>query len=293
MKRIVKVAAKILLGLVLLLAVLLLAHPLWLAPAARSVANSAVPGITKTEFNLGRLALNAYSGNFSVGDVLLGNPKGYDERVALKVGEVKVIADMGTIADDVIVLKEVSVKDVFLSYVYNDGVDNFTQISKNASSGDAQSDVSAQKQDSEEKPLAEKKADAKTSGGSEKKSKKVIIDRLSLSGITVKLGPIPLPVPPITLTDIGRKSNGVTLAELGEQLFNAIMKGVGAAKDGLTALGALIGDGAGGLTKELEKINVKSAQDSVQKTGEAVGDSLKKTGEAVKDAADALKSLFK
>jgi hypothetical protein len=278
MKKIVKVAAKILLGLVLLLAVLLLAHPLWLAPAARSVANSVVPGITKTEFNLGNLALNAYSGNFSVGDVLLGNPEGYDERVALKVGEVKVVADMGTVADDVIVLKEVSVKDVFLSYVYNGGVDNFTQISKNASSGDAQRDVSAQKQEAEGKALAEKKADAKTSGGSEKKSKKVIIDRLSLSGITVKLGPVPLPVPPITLTDIGRKSNGVTLAELGSQLFNAIMNGVGSAKDGLKVLGSLLGDGAADFTKQLEKVDVKR---------------LQKTGGAVKDAAGALKSLFK
>lgn len=274
MKKIVKVAAKILLGLILLLVVLLLVHPLWLAPTAKGIANSVVPGITKTEFGLGRLVLNAYSGNFLVGDMLLGNPEGYDERVALKVGEVKVVADMGTVTDDVIVLKEVTVKDVFLSYVYNGGVDNFSQISKNASSGDPESGASKQKPEPAEKTSAGEKP--------EKKSKKVIIDRLSISGITVKLGPVPLPVPPITLTDIGRDSKGISLTELGNQLLNAIMKGVGSATDGLGALGALIGEGASDLKKQVENANVKGAQDS-----------LKKTEDAVKDAAGALKSLFK
>jgi hypothetical protein len=277
-----KTLIKILFVIVFLPAVLLLVHPWWLAPAVKGIANSAVPGITKTEFHLGGMSLNAYRGEFSAADVLLGNPEGFDERVALKVGSVNVVADMGTVADDVIVLKEVTVKDVFLSYVYNDGVDNFTQISKNASSGDVQSGTSAQKPEAAKKTAGGDTAANRQGGTKEAKSKKVIIDRLRLSGITVKFGPIPLPVPPITLTDIGRKSNGVTLAELGSQLLNAVMNGVGSAKDGLGALGVLLGEGASDLKNHLKKGDTKAAQES-----------FKKTGAAVKDAADALKSLFK
>ena len=299
MKKLVKTAAKILLGVVLLLAVLLLAHPLWLAPAAKTIANSKVPEIVKADFSLGKFSINGYSGEFLVGDMLLGNPEGYDERIALKVGEISVAADMATVCSDVIVLKEVLVKDVFVSYVHKGGVNNFDQIAQNASGGKKSDGVSgepeAESAKAEAKPEAEKV---------EKESKRVIIDRLVLDGITVKLGPIPLPVPSITLTGIGRKSNGVTFAELGEQLLNAIMKGVGAAKDGLKALGSLIGEGTADLTKQLEKVDVKAAgkildgsgeavQDSLKKSGEAVQDSLKKSSEAVKDAAGALKSLFK
>ena len=65
---------KILLGVVVLLALLLLAHPFWLASVAKGVANRVVPGKTKTEFNLGQLAINAYNGKVFVGDLLLGNP---------------------------------------------------------------------------------------------------------------------------------------------------------------------------------------------------------------------------
>jgi hypothetical protein len=91
-----------------------------------------------------------------------------------------------------------------------------------------------------------------------------------------------LPVPPITLTGVGRKSNGVTLAELGSQMLNAIMNGIGSAKDGLGALGALLGEGASDLKNQIRKGDMKAAQDS-----------LRKSSEAVKDAAGALKSLFK
>lgn len=273
-----KALVKFLFAAVLLFAVLLLAHPLWIGAAVRAVANRVVPGITKTEFDLGQVSLNAYRGELGVGDLLLGNPSGYGERVALKIGSADVVADMGTVTGDVIVLKEVTVKDVFVSYVHHDGTDNFSQISKNASSSGKKDVASAP----EREPAAGEKAADGRSGGAEKKSKRVIIDRLSLSGITVKFGPIPLPVPPVTLTDVGRKSGGVTLVELGNQLLNAIMNGVGTARDGLGALGSLLGEGADDLKKQFEKGDVKGAKDS-----------LKKTGRAVKDAAEMLKSLLK
>jgi hypothetical protein len=228
------------------------------------------------------LSFNAYRGELFAGDILLGNPAGFDERIAFKVGSADVVADMGTVTGDVVVFKEVTVKDVFVSYVHKDGEDNFSRISKNVSSSGKKDVASVREPDSKERPAAEGQAGEYHAGKAGKKSRKVIIDRLHLSGITVKLGPIPLPVPPITLTDVGRKSNGVTLAELGSQMLNAIMNGIGSAKDGLGALGALLGEGASDLKNQIRKGDMKAAQDS-----------LRKSSEAVKDAAGALKSLFK
>jgi hypothetical protein len=264
MKKTVFAAAKILLGLVLLLAVLLLAHPLWLGPVARTLANRVVPGMTKTEFNLGSFAVDAYRGTVAVGDLLLGNPDGYDERVALKVGSVDILADTGTVASDVVRLKEVVVKDVFVCYARKDGMDNFARISKNVSGGKKSSSDQGVSQ-------TEGKSSPATEGGKDGKSRKVVIERLSVSGIVVKFGPVAMPVPPVTLTGVGEKSNGVTMAELGSQLLTAIMDGAGSLKDGAGMLGELLGDGAG-----------------------AIGDQLKKGDmKAVKDAASILKSMFK
>ena len=102
-------------------------------------------------------------------------------------------------------------------------------------------------------------------------SAKVIIDRLDISGIVVKFGPVALPVPPIVLTGVGEKSNGVTLTELGSQLLTALMDGAGALKDGMGAIGALLGEGTGALGENLKKGDMK----------------------AVKEAASLLKSMFK
>lgn len=250
---------KILLGVVVLLALLLLTHPFWLASVAKGVANSVVPGKTKTEFNLGQLAINAYNGKVFVGDLLLGNPQGYDEPVALKVGSVDVLADTASLSSDVIRLKEVVIKDVFVCYTRKDGMDNFSRISKNASNG---SNVKKESSSASSSPAEEKTAS---------ESAKVIIDRLDISGIVVKFGPVALPVPPIVLTGVGEKSNGVTLTELGSQLLTALMDGAGALKDGMGAIGALFGEGTGALGENLKKGDMK----------------------AVKEAASLLKSMFK
>ena len=266
MKKIVVAAVKALLGLILLLAVLLLAHPLWLAPAVKFAANSVVPGLTKTRFELGRLSLNAYDGRAAAGDLLLGNPEGYSESIALKVGAAEVVGDVADAMSDVIRLKEVVIRDVFVSYVSKDGVNNFDQISKNVSGPETESEtVEPSAENSPARP------DAKRVDGEGEKSKKVIIDRLSISGITVKFGPLPVPVPPITLTGVGEKSGGVTLMELGDQLLNAVMGAVGSVQDGLGALVPLVEGGADDFKKRIRKGDLK----------------------AVKDAADMLKSLFK
>jgi phage-related protein len=86
-----------------------------------------------------------------------------------------------------------------------------------------------------------------------------------------------MPLPAITLTDIGKKSKGVTYAELWQQVFDAVFKAFGKGGDGLKALGGILGDGAGSVT------------DEIGNAVDAVGNSVKGADKAV----NAFKGLFK
>jgi uncharacterized protein involved in outer membrane biogenesis len=276
MKKALKIVLFSLLGLVLVVAALSLAHPFWLPPVAKSVARSKVPQITGTAFRIDGMELNAYSGRFSFKGIELENPQGFSERIFLKVENLDVVADMETVTSNVVVLEEVTIKGVFVSYVSNNGVNNVDQITKNASrlnEKDEKADAASDSQSGKKGAAKDETADAGV---------KVIIRRLNVSDASVKLAMFTLPVPAITLTDVGEKSGGVTLTELGNQLFGAIMSAVGSAKDGLGALGALLGDGAGSLKDQLKRGDTKAVRESVDKTADTI-----------KDAAGALKSLFK
>lgn len=274
MRKTVKIAVAAVLGMLVLTVALLLAHPLWLAPAVKAVANSQVPAVTGTAFRIDGIALNAYRGKVSLSGIVLENPEGYSERIALKVGRLDVTADMESVTSNVVVLKEVAISDVFVSYVSKDGVNNFDRIAKNASGKKEPSADSGAKT----APAAE---DGAAAEGKEEPVR-VVIDLLTVKDASVKMGMFTLPVPPITLTKVGEKSGGVTLAELGNQLLGAVLSAVGSAKDGVGALGLFLGDGVKDLKGQLESGDMKGVENS-----------LRKGADALKEAEKALKSLFR
>jgi hypothetical protein len=175
------------------------------------------------------------------------------------------------VLSDVIVIEEIAIKDVYVSYVIKDGVANFTKISQNATCDETDAEAD-QVTESEQAP-----EDVVETAQGEESSKKVIINKLTLEGLKVKFGPLAMPIPAITLTDIGKKSKGVTYAELWQQVFDAVLKAFGKGGDGLKALGGILGDGAGSVTEE-----IGNAVD-------AVGNSVKGADKAV----NAFKDLFK
>lgn len=285
----IKFLIKFVLCLVVLLLAIVLTLPLWIGPVVKTTANSVGPKFTKTHVNLGDFGLNYYTGVFHMGDLQVENPAGYSQREAVTLGELRVELEPLSVATDVIHIKLVRIKDVFASYVSKDGVNNIDQLMINAGV-----------KSTEEKPAEEAQPSqpAQTSQTSQSSQKKVIIDRVEISGVLVQLGPIPLPIPPLTLTDIGKKSGGATLEEAWTQISGAVMKSAGALGDGLKALGgltgdaakqagALIGDAAGQATEAASKVT-NVASDGVK----AVGDGAKAVGDGAKKAVDALKNLW-
>ena len=137
MKKFLKFVMYVVLIAVALVVLLVATLPLWLGPVVKPAANVAVSKMTETEFNLGHLYLNPYTGRFEIGDMVLGNPKGYDEPVAVSLSNLVVDVAMNTVHAKYIHVEEVTVDGFFASYVKGgeNGVDNFKQIQYNVAGG--------------------------------------------------------------------------------------------------------------------------------------------------------------
>ena len=326
MKKILKIVGGIILGIVVLALLLVLTLPLWLGPVVKPIANAAVPKVTKTSFNLGHLYLNPYTGRFELGAMNLGNPEGYGEPTAVSVDNLVVDVAMTTLGDKYVHIEEVTIDGVFVSLVKGgeNNVDNMKQIQYNVAGGKDKYEAKKAKAEAEkekaEEPAAEEQAEEDSDSG-----KKVVIDVLTLSNIKVKYGMLTIPVPSITLRNLGKESDGLTLGELGETLWEAILNAALAVGDGAKALGGLLKTGAGaigenvgaaagvvgeGASKAVDAIGagvgsaagavgqgadkaVDVVGDGVKAVGEGAGSAVKAVGEGVGAAADKIKGLFK
>ena len=314
MKKLLKFVFWTLVVLVLLAVLLVATLPLWLGPVARPIANRVAPTITKTDFNLGHLSLNPYTGRLEVGDVLIGNPSGYSEARAVALGSLTVVADLSSVLSDRIHVREVTLSDCFVSYLYGgeNNVDNITQLRMNVAGGKEKYEAAKLRHEQE----AAEEAAAPQPAEKSESTRKVVIDRLTVSGVKVKLQMITIPVPTITLTDLGKDSGGLTLVELTTQVWDAILKSASSVGDGAAALGGLINTTAGELgtavkdagnaTGEALKTTTDSLQSAASSTVgtvnegvksvsdgvKSVNDSVKQFGDDMKKTADAVKKLF-
>ena len=288
MKKTLKFVCWTLLGLVALVVLLVATLPLWLGPVARPLANRVAPAITKTDFHLGLLSLNPYTGRLEVGDVLIGNPAGYSEPRAVELGKLTVAVDLASALTDCIHVREVTLSDCFVSYLIGgeDNVDNLTQIQVNVAGGKEKYEAAKRRQ---EQAAAEAEAEADEDDDEEEDDDeplRLVIDRVSISGVRVKLQMLTIPVPPITLTDLGMDTGGITLTELGEQVWAAILKGASSVGDGAAALGGLVNSAAGDLGSAIKDAasaeTLKSANDEIKK----VEDEAKKATESLKKLLD-------
>ena len=310
MKKFLKIVGGIILGIVVLALALVLTLPLWLGPVVKPLANAAVPKITKTTFNLGHLSLNPYTGRFELGDMQLGNPEGYSEPTALAVSNIVVDVAMTTACDKYVHIEEVTVEGVFVSLVKGgpNNVDNMLQIQYNIAGGKekyeenkARQEAEKEAKKSDEKPEEPKEPEADEAG------KKIVIDRLTLNDIKVKYGLITIPIPSITLTDLGKESDGMSMDELFGSIWDAILNAALAVGDGAKALGGMlkagasvVGDGAGKAVDVISGGAGKAADVVSDGAGKAVdavssgaGKAVDAAGEAAGKAADAIKGLFK
>ena len=320
----IKILLKVVVVIIALVVVALLALPLWFGPVVKTAANTAVPKVVKTDFHLGHLHLNPYTARFELRDMQLSNPAGYSEKYAVTLGDITFDAETLSLATDVIHIEEITVKDIFVSVVSGgeNKVGNFKQIQYNVAGGkekyeaaQAEKEEKAKLAEMQAKETAQEKREPEPQTAEEEKpAKKVIIDKLHISGLKVQLGFMPLSIPAtIELTDIGRKSGGATLAEAWQQIWTGILQAAGVAGDQLKALGNLTGDAAKQATAAATKAASQATEavgnvagqageaagkaasavsDSAASATKAAGDAVNKAAEGATKALDSLKSLW-
>lgn len=283
-----KKAIKIILGIVVVLAVLVLALPLWIGPVGRLVAEWKVPGITGTDFHLGELGLNPYSGRLHVGKMDLANPEKFykSQTNALELGSLDVEVNVPSVLTDKIQIREIVLDGLMFYYGRQDGYGNFDYIAANAQGMTPE----------EAEKAAEAEKDKEKDENDEEGGKKVQIDKLVLKNITVKLGPVPIKVPmTITIEGIGKeKEEGATWSDVWDAASKKVMSSCGAIGEGLTALGqgvADVGVKAAGeaLGAATNAVGAVTGALKVDKAGEAAS---KAVGDAAEKAAGALKGVL-
>lgn len=310
-KRLLKFILWLVVTVVVIALLLVLTLPMWIGPVAKTAANRTVPDITGTGFRLGEFGLNYYTGNVRLGDVWLANPEGYTPCDALRLGVFKVDLDVCSLLEDTVIIHEIAIRDVFVSYVSKDGVYNFDAIAANAQN--ALAGEGCETVEETPQPEEGKEGDEEPASGSSQK--KVIIDKIEIAGVTVQWGPVPLPLPKITLKDIGRESGGVSWdvawREISDKLLNQINSlgkglvtlgetGLGVATNSISVVSDALLDSssviAGATTNTVSNLK-DSFKDGIGSTTEVTSGMLQSTGEvtagAIKSAGEVTTDTLK
>ncbi len=270
MKKILKVALKVILWTLAVVFVLLLLLPLWVGPVVTGVANSIVPDKVGTDFRLGEFCLNPYVGSVHVGDMQLANPAGFTRGNCVELGDLNVKIDMSSVLSKKIRIENVELNGLYV--VIEKNGKNFKALAPADAQGEASADVTidAAKDDGvKEEPVAE---DAVSAEESSEEGPRVQIDRLVLKNVRVKYGMILVPIPTIVLTNIGADDpEGMVWEDVWLQVSAAVMKSLGA-----------IGD----LGKELFKSGKDAATQTIDATAIAATNVTAQALQVTTDAAE-------
>lgn len=292
---------KIIIGIVVVVVVLLLVAvvtlPLTIGPIVKTAASVGGPKALGVPVSVGDVKLSPLAGNLVVSEVKVGNPEGYSDKDAFAVDKIEVELNLASLMSDTIVVRKIQIDAPAISFESKDGKSNFDTMMANS-----------KKASEEEKTKPREKSD--------KPGKKVVIEELALnnakvayaSGLTLGKS-LTIPLPSVTLRDIGKASGGASFVEALTEILNGIM---GALSQAVTGAAGAVGDllkGAGGTAGNLLKSAGGAASDVTKGAQEAlkgaaggasdaaagaVGaaeDAMKGAADAAKSAADKVKKL--
>ena len=213
----------------------------WLSGNLDGLVKSAIENygsaMTQAKVSVGAVTIAPADGKGTISNLLIGHPAGFKSAYALKVARIDVDIDLASLAEDAMVIRRIAVLAPDVIYEKGDAVTNFDAIQKNIAAylGPA---------------------------GGDKGGKKLIVELLSIrdakaqaSAAFLKGKTLNVPLPDITLKNLGRAKGGISAGELGETVVGAIKAKLSSAvnfdrlmKSGKEALGK-VGSAIKGLFK--------------------------------------------
>ena len=257
---------------IIILAVLIAAAAVFLFSSLDSLIKAAVETygseITATDVTLDKVVISATSGEGGLYGLTMGNLEGFETDHALKLGEVFLVIDTASLAEDTVTVKEIRIIAPEITYEIGADGSNLDAIQKNVDSylgaGGGKDDTAP----------------------SEDGGKKLVIDDLVIKGGKVNVSAsflggktMTTPLPDLHLTDIGKEDDGATPGEVAKEVIGAIKESAGKAVATLDL---------GAVADTVEK-GLSGAKDALSEGAGSAGDAL---SEGAGKAGDALKGLL-
>ena len=248
--------------------------------------------VVGTDVNIGRIDISLKDGHGSVSDITVGNPNGYSKDLIINLGKVAVKVDVESVKKALmetakksgpkvktIIIDEVRVSKPEVTYELmnlnrNNANDVMANIQKNTAS-------SAKKE--EPKPADKDAVQYNVA------VKKVVVEdgtatvAAGLLGVSKSLS---VPLPTITINNVGTDKQGVTIGNGLARLFQEILKNTinSVAKIDLSELLGNVGDLAAGAVNAA----TDAAGAAVDTAGKAAGAAADTAGKAASGAVDAV-----
>ena len=270
--------AKIILGILIVLVILVVAGILFIDNVAKTAVVKGVPLILGDDItaSVNHLHIEPLNLRVEVGDLIIGNPDGYSEDgYAFKLGDIIADVDGGTITNDKIRIEHLRLKDIDVVYERGLTSSNLDEILSRL-----------EKKEKEEK--AEKQKEEKK----ESKEKTFQFDKIEIENVGVSLkikglpGKAPIAVSMDPLENLGAEGEGITALDLTYEILGAIIKKA-VALDAISDALSSVGDAATALGSATAEAASETANAAVEASKNAASNAANAAANAASNAANA------
>lgn len=160
--------------------------------------------MTQAKVSVGAVKIVPVDGKGTISNLVIGNPAGFKTAHALKVARIDIDIDIASVTRDVILIRRIAVVAPDVIYEKGEAMTNFDAIQKNIAAylGPA---------------------------GGKKDGRKLIVEQLSIRDAKAQASAafmngktVSVPLPDITMKDLGRAKGGITAGELGQEVAGAL-----------------------------------------------------------------------
>ena len=218
--------------------------------------------LTGTEVKVESVGLSIFSGKGSVKEFVVGNPAGFKSPWAMKLGKASLALQPGSVMSDKVIINSINLEgpEITLDFNMNPLDNNLKKILSNVQGLKESGQVASTSPNAPTHPDQAPPAQKGT-----KAAKKLQVDEFIITGAKIHVnspllgGDREQALPEIRLHDLGKGPDGITAADLAEQVLAALQSAATQA-----AVGTVADISKNGLPKDLKQVGT-NALDKVSK----------------------------
>ena len=244
-----KKVVKVLIVLFILLIVGLVIGFLSLNRIVKKGVETVGPAIAKVEVKVKDVDISPFSGSGKIQGLLVGNPPGFKTPAAIQAGLVSMKVEPRSVLGEKVIVRSLRMEAPEITFEGGLNENNLSKILENV-------------QGTEQKAPATKEEQKAT-------TRKLQVDEFVLTGGKVHVNsPLlagktaTVPIPEITLTNLGQGPEGITPAELTKRVLKEVIENT------VKAVGSSVGDLTKGATEGLKNVTTNAVGGATKKIGD-------------------------